>query len=453
MKQTKPSLAARLVGRLFAGEIDRRVELTVAALDDNRDRALRPVFAALPLSSTRDRSDGEREDLLRQTLDAWRNNPLARRIVGLTTQYVVGGGIGLDCRDQATRNFLQEFWQHPLNRMDTRIHEWCDELTRAGELFVLVTTDPGGMSYVRAVPSTDVVEITCAENDLEQELRFTLRDGRNFPGREAGLSGGENPAFMLHYAINRPAGALHGESDLPPLLKWLARFSGWLEDRARLNRFRTTFLYTVTLKGSTAVERRSRQVDLNLNPPSPGSLLVKDDSETWETLSPKLESADANEDGLAIKKMIAAGAGIPLHFLAEPESATRTTAESAGGPTFRHFEQRQEYVLWMLRDLLEAVCRKAAHSGRPVDLHAEIVLSGTDISARDNSELARAASEIVSAFSELHGRGLIDDAELLRVAYRFAGEVVDIPALLQRAVDKSTKTVENPVDKGVDSGS
>jgi hypothetical protein len=28
--------------------------------------------------------------------------------------------------------------------------------------------------------------------------------------------------------------------------------------------------------------------------------------------------------------MIAAGAGIPMHFLAEPEGATRTTAEAAG---------------------------------------------------------------------------------------------------------------------------
>jgi hypothetical protein len=166
-----------------------------------------------------------------------------------------------------------------------------------------------------------------------------------------------------------------------------------------------------------------------------------------------LESTDANEDGLAIKKMIAAGAGIPLHFLAEPESTTRTTAESAGGPTFRHFEQRQEFVLWMLRDLLQTLCQRAARCRRSIDPEAGIELRGTDISARDNSELAGAAAEIVSAFTDLHSRGLIDDAELLRLAYRFAGEVVDIPALLQRAVDNRPKTVDNPVDKQPESGS
>lgn len=453
MNDSRTGIISRLVGRLFDREIDRRVSLAVAALDDARDRMLRPVFHSLPLSSTRDRSDGERDDLLRQSLDAWRTNPLARRIVGLTSQYVVGGGIGVDCGHEPTRGFIHEFWQHSLNRLDSRIIEWCDELTRSGELFILVTTDTAGMSFVRAIPALDVAEITCAGNDIEQETGFTLKDGRVYPGRDTALDGEGNPPFILHYAVNRPAGAQHGESDLAPLLKWLARYSAWLEDRARLNRFRTTFLFAVTLKGSTAVERVRRQAELNLNPPSPGSLLVKDDSETWETLAPRLESADANTDGLSLKKMIAAGAGIPLHFLAEPESATRTTAESAGGPTFRHFEQRQEFVLWMLRDLLQAVTIRAARCGRPVKTDTDIDLRGTDISARDNSELAGAAAEIVTAFSSLHARGLIDDAELLRLAYRFAGEVVDIPVLLRQAVDNRPKSVDNPVDKPADSGS
>ena len=35
--------------------------------------------------------------LQQQALEAWRVNPLARRIVGLTSQYVVGGGISFNC--------------------------------------------------------------------------------------------------------------------------------------------------------------------------------------------------------------------------------------------------------------------------------------------------------------------------------------------------------------------
>jgi hypothetical protein len=40
---------------------------------------------------------------------------------------------------------------------------------------------------------------------------------------------------MLHYAVNRPVGAVRGESDLAPILPWLRRYNRWLEDRVRLN--------------------------------------------------------------------------------------------------------------------------------------------------------------------------------------------------------------------------
>ena len=124
---------------------------------------------------------------------------------------------------------------------------------------------------------------------------------------------------MLHYAINRPVGAKWGESDLAPLLIWLSRYAAWLQDRARLNKYRQAFMYVVQGNYASDAERLARQAELNANPPSPGCILVTDASEIWTVLNPQLDSTDANADGLALKKMIAAGAGVPLHFLAEPE--------------------------------------------------------------------------------------------------------------------------------------
>jgi hypothetical protein len=413
--------------RLFGARIQQRARQAVRALDDSRDTAVSGGRAL-----ERDRWDGEREEVLQQALNAWRVNPLARRIVELTSQYVVGGGIGLECDHAETLRLLRDFWQHRLNRMDHRVFELCDELTRSGELFVLLSTDASGMSYVRGVPALAVREVETAANDLEQPRRFVGRDGEeSWAAYDPALDDGQRPV-MLHYAINRPVGALRGESDLAPLLRWLGRYAAWLEDRARLNRFRFAFVYAVTMRGASEADRRRRQAELTAAPPAPGSVLVKDESEDWEVLSPKLEAAQAGEDGLALKKMISAGAGVPLHFLAEPESSTRTTAESAGGPTFRHYEQRQEYFLWLLGDLLRVVVERAARAGRAVDPGAQIRVHGADVSARDNAALAVAASTAVSAFSSLRDRALIDDGELLRLAYRFAGEVVDVEAMLAR---------------------
>lgn len=437
----KRSIGEWLAGRWLNAEVERRVKQAVRALDDSGDLRL-----SNGRFEERERGDADREEVLRQSLEAWRVNPLARRVVELTTHYTVGSGLGVACEHAGTHAFVQRFWNHRLNRMNQRVVELCDELTRAGEVFLLVTTDAAGMSYVRSVPALEVAGIETAENDSEQERAYT---GRMMLGGGSQRWAGYDPqnddgqtAVMLHYAINRPAGALRGESDLAPLLRWLARYAAWLEDRARLNRYRFAFLYMVTMRGSSEVDRRRRQMELSAAPPSGGSMLVKDENEEWSVLAPNLAAGEAAEDGLSLKKMIAAGAGVPMHFLAEPEGATRTTAESAGGPTFRKFEQRQQYFLWLVRDLLEVVVRRAALAGCPVDTGARIEVRGTDVSARDNADLAAAAGTVVSAFERLRDRGLIDDAELLRLAYRFAGEVVDVPALLERGRAAGTAQIE-----------
>jgi len=429
----------RIVAKALSGEVEKRVRAALAAVPEVDDT----LFAgARSMVNERDRWEADREEVLRQALEAWRINPLARRLVGLTTQYVVGSGFAVTCKHEATDRFIKAFMQHPLNRMQTRIPEMCDELTRSGNLFVLLTTDAAGMSYIRCLPALLIDRIAHRPNDVEQATHFYPKGSlenpdplpwqaydpqQDYPDEE----GAFHPV-MLHYAVNRPVGAQWGEPDLAPVLRWLSRYANWLEDRARLNRFRNAFLFVVKARYASEAERIARQRQLNMNPPGPGSILVTDESETWDVISPKLEASDANTDGLALKKMIASGSGVPLHFLAEPESATRTTAEAAGGPTYRHYEQRQQFVAWMIGDILRAAIRRRAVVDRAVDPQAAVQVSGSDISARDNVALGLAGIHAATAAYGLRDRGLIDDAELLRLIYKFAGESGDISELLAR---------------------
>jgi len=420
---------------LFKKQIDQAVRKQLAMVE-NSDTFL--IGTRSMTEGDRDRFSYDREEILSQSLEAWRVNPLARRIVELTTQYIVGGGLSLNCKGEAENRFLDKFWHHRLNRLSTRVYEMADELTRTGNLFVLLSTDAAGMSYLRIMPASHIEKIIAAPNDIEQPLLFKPKaDIANLDPAPISaydpLTDSNEQTVILHYTINRPAGAQWGESDLAPLLVWLSRYSNWLQDRARLNRFRNAFLYIVQAKFASEAQRKARQTALNAAPPQPGSILVADENEEWKVLSPRLESADAEKDGLALKKMISAGAGIPLHFLAEPESATRTTAESAGGPTFRRYEQRQEYFLWLLQDILSVVLARRARVDHKLDPMVEFSITGSDISHRDNGSLAQAAYYMINVLSDMKDRNLIANDEFLRVIYRFFGESIDAADMLERA--------------------
>src|SRR5258706_7783261 len=107
-----PTFTQRLTARLFGQEISRRTQMAIAALDDARDAVITGQRAR-----ERDRFTFDREDVLRDALEAWRTNPLARRIVSLTTQYVIGEGVRIESKHPATGRFLAEWWAHRLNHM------------------------------------------------------------------------------------------------------------------------------------------------------------------------------------------------------------------------------------------------------------------------------------------------------------------------------------------------
>lgn len=374
----------------------------------------------------RDRADYSRDEVLKETLSAWRTNPIARRIVSLTTEYVIGDGFTVQCDHAGTLKFLQDLWNHPLNRLDEQLPDACDELTRAGDLFPIITTDKGGKSYIRFAPAEQINTIQSAPNDIRQERRYLPAEHLTDPKKNGWVNyhyKPKNKTVMLHYAVNKPVGGQFGEPDLGPLVPWLARYAEWLENRARINKFRTAFLYVLTGRFASDEERRAREMEIMGNPLQPGSVLVTDESEEWSILSSKLDAFDANADGLALKKIIAAGAGIPLHYLAEPESSTRTTSEASGTPTFRHFERRQKLFMQMVIDLLTVCVRRAAAAGQAVDPSTAIKLNAPDVTEKDNAALALATNQVTAAAMTLFDAGMIDSKEVIRLIYRFAGEV------------------------------
>jgi len=384
----------------------------------------------------RDRYDYDRTKVLSECLRAWRVQPLARRFVKLYTQFIIGNGIVIKADHKATHVFLNQWWDDPLNNFDEQIPEWMDEITRSGNLFALASVNPAdGMTYWRAVAADQIDKIVTRENDIRQEIYYTPIDV-DAAGWEAYDPMVDQTAFMLHYAVNRPVGTSWGEPDLAPLLPWIGRYSAFLEDRARLNRYRNTWLVIWKKKWENEAKKISKQNELNTNPPPPGSYLLLDQDETIEMPFPNLASADAEKDGMAFKKMIAGGGGFPLHYLAEPESSTRTTAEAAGTPTFRGLEQAQTSFLRFVARMAVISVKIRKEYQKQVKTDCKVEVLGPDITERDNAQLSLAVARIYPHVADLFDRDGIDEAELLRLVYRMAGEAYDsnanVPGIKKR---------------------
>lgn len=411
--------------------------------------------AALSLSPERDnnfftgglsplyenRTSWERKKIFAESLRAWRVNPIARRIVKLMTSFVVGKGLTIKSDNPTAQAFLTEWWNHPLNKFQRNVKRWKDEDTRTGNLFFLFNVQANGMTIIRAVPAEQIEDIETTVNDTEQETGY-WKDEAHTEQYPAYRKGESLNTFMLHFASNQPVGSPWGEADLSPLLVWIGRFSSWLEDRVRLNRFRTAFMYVISGNYASERERSTREKQLNDNPPKSGSVLVlnENNGEKWGILSAQLDSFDATLDGTAIKKMILDGIGQPMHWHAEPEGATQTTAEAAGTPTFRTLEETQNDFFEMLVTLARVALEV---KGIPLPEEAQIWIEGPDITERDNATLALALGRAYPNLTDMFDREAIDEKEFMRLVYKMFAEVWDekkTPKIIRKPLTKPTDT-------------
>ena len=352
--------------------------------------------------------------------DAWRNNPLARRLVGLQVAYVVSDGLHLHAKAPALKKYLETFVQHPKNNLALRQVQLYEELVRTGELFITLHTNiADGMSYIRAIPASRIDKIDFQPGDYETELSYHevvplddpdySKGGRTWlnPNNDkANVEGGDKRVepVMLHYAINRPVGALRGESDLANILTWLKRYNRWLEDRVRLNAAMRAFLWIVHVP-SRLIDSKKEQYR---RPPEAGQVIVAEkDAEDWQAMSPTVNAGDAKADGRAIKYMVLAGSiGFALTDLGEGEDANLATAKAMGEQKTRWLGQRQAYFGYILQDIALTAYNRAVRlnkvKGKEALLGA-ITVSYPDINPADNSELGQAAKVVAEALTALQG--------------------------------------------------
>jgi hypothetical protein len=402
-----------------------------ARVDDAASESVGAGWARLG-GGRHDYDPAQVQELYADALTAWRNNPIAFRIISITTDYVVGDALQLSSPVRSLERFIRAFWDHPQNRLSLRLEAMCEELARAGDLFVALFRNPAdGMSYLRFVTKDRIQRIETAPNDWEKEIAYveSLEDGSTRTWLSPSHpQAAEAPSVLLHYAVNRPLGALLGESDLTTMIPWLQRYSRMLEDRVRLHKAMRAFLWVVTVPANRI---REKQEQYRI-PPETGNIIFKDETESWEPQSPNLHAADAGHDLEAVRGMIDAGSGYPPHWRGESGQANLATATAMQAPTERHLRRRQQVFSYVLQDIVYQAYQRAVQVGRARRLAGAsyeqlFLLSMPDISRTDNESLARSAQALAGALQGLDGLQTPSPTLrklALRLVLKFAGESV-----------------------------
>ncbi|MGC9349116.1 MAG: hypothetical protein ACP5JG_13305, partial [Anaerolineae bacterium] len=340
----------------------------------------------------------------------------------------------------------------PKNRIDRKLGLICDQLTRDGELFPVLFTNPiDGMSYLRFKTARQIREVITRLDDYETEIEYVENtagpDPRTWisPEHPSAFAHAQAPhPLMLHWAVNKPLDATRGESDLTPVLPWALRYSEWLKDRVRLNRQRTRAgIMDIELADDTQVDAKKQQLR-QANPIESG-IYVHGPGEEVKLHNLEIAAHDAEPDGKVLRLAIATGSNLALHYLGEGESTNYATAKEMGEPTARYFADRQQDIIWFLQDLVTVAYRRYCHvTGQTPADDLRMQVTVTEVTRADNESQSIAARNIVQALAIASTHAWIDDETAVTLALKFAGETLSTDQIRQILTNARQEHANDP---------
>ena len=360
-------------------------------------------------------------------------NPLARRIVELTKDFVVGEGIRIRATHPAVQKTLDDFWNDPANNMDMNLEYFVREMYIFGEQLWYVAANPlngrvrlgyidpywidsveyatlGGLHGI-AVSMPSAIRLKCdAGHTTPQSLRVVQLDedpSSPFYGQFTGE--------CFYWPINKARAPHRGLSDLFALADWLDGYDQMLYSLMNQMDSLSRFIWDVTLTGMTGEQIQEWLKD-NGTPPRANSIRAHNEKVDWQAVSPGVQAADRSDGARMIKNMNLGGAGFPEHWFADGSSTNRATALSQGEPTLKMLSARQHQIRYMIEHLLRFVIDQSINAGvLPPDIDKKFQVIVPELSVGDQEKSAAAMKSAADALLAFQGAGAVDTSTMAQV--------------------------------------
>lgn len=296
-------------------------------------------------------------------------NLMAKRLLEIQRDFLVGDGVTYTAEDERTKKILDAFWDDPVNSWDIKLEDRVNELNLYGEQFWQVfVNDVTGHVRLGAIDPLCVKEVVSDPDNAEVKIKIKLKpktDGSEGvtldiirPGEDGRLVGD-----VFFFKINSVLSADRGISELFAAADWIDLADQFILNRQERTAFLNAFLWDVEIKGADEAACDEYSKKLKLNPPKPGSWRVHNEKVKWSAVVPDLKGNDATNEYRILKLYILSGFGFPEHWFSDGGNANRNTSESMGLPTLKRLKRKQLYWKHILTYVFRFVIDQAVMHG------------------------------------------------------------------------------------------
>lgn len=353
--------------------------------------------------------------------------PWGKRIVEIITGYTVGKGFRVVATDPDVQAVIDKFWKDPVNAMDKRVTEWCDEQTRIGEVCNIVSRNPvdGSIRLGYVDPQDiDVIQYGMLDADNGGEgiaiptgVQLKRKMGEAQP-RVLNLIRTDDDPYSetfgkligncFYFPINKASGASRGISELFSLADWIDVFDQMIFDFADKVRFLNQYIWHYTVEGGTDKQVADLRKSVLDNPPKQGEALFTNDRVTVEAKTPQLQGEDMADSSEVVKKYGQGGAGLPDWFFGDSGSGNRSTADEMNGPTGKKVGGRQQELVYDLAQVITYAIESAVEAGVLRDgVDRSFTIEVPNVAVRDLSNGATTLQSVTTSLTVAEDRGWI----------------------------------------------
>jgi len=299
------------------------------------------------------------------------HNPMARLMVELQTDYVVGRGVKFQAKDEK----FQELYDREERRLrlQQRIRQFVYDESWQGEAMLRKYRNAKGQLTLREIDPSTIWEVIANPEDTEEVAGYW----QNYPGAYNIATMDNVPmssytvafipaADILHSKVNVSSGEKRGRSDMFPALGWFKRLRDFTASIVLAAQHAYAYVYDVEIDGDLS-DIQAVINDPNFSKvPVPGSSWLHNKAMKVQPMSSKIGTGfDATKEIThAILRMCAASFGMPLEYLGVVEGGSKANAIAKTSPWAKRVSMRQLHVeSELLIPLKDAIYDSLVESG------------------------------------------------------------------------------------------